>query len=546
MNKLLLSLLIICLSVSLILPIYARAEDGLFTAVTDDGLNLKLKRYRPSMNAQFNEQGQPVLLFSGILVNMNQFMIRTPDERKFDYRNMTLPNPPADWARGDSYIAEDPMLYYSIAYYLWNQGYDPWFANYRGVGRGDFKSQKGTVYTNLDVWAALDVSALVKLVRTVTGKAPVIGGHSTGGRVAYNYMQGITLDTDKMGGDYIPHVKADPIIAQQRNREVKGLLLLDPGGIPPLPNIIDEYSIWKITGEPIFLNFDGLIEDIVNPLLRHTTLITVTVEVLFGTIDYLHTVYASFPDWLYSNELDLFGFLDVWLPQNTDPYVEDFIARYCVASAYLRALTQYGDNSLHNVMREDWRNGQENKDIVEGPTPARGSDGYYYYDDDSNMARITVPAFAVFSDEGALVDAQEIIRDFFNKKTPNRLDEWHQIPNTAHLDVVSGYSTSAVVYPMISAWLSSLSAPSNSNAGVVETMIAPENSNSTITDKETSGFASLLGVADKADSGAGCGSVANAATRGGGTSPSSCLELLIMCSVLFTAIRLGRGNHVRR
>jgi pimeloyl-ACP methyl ester carboxylesterase len=540
MNKWLLAIVNICLGISMIFPVSARSEDGLFTAVADDGINLKMKRYRPATNAKFNDKGQPVLLFSGILVNMNQFLIRTPDERKYDYRKMTLPQPLAEWACGDSYIAEDHMLYYSIAYFLWSQGYDPWFANYRGVGRGEFKSEKGSVYTTLDVWTALDVPACVKKVRSVTGKAPVIGGHSTGGRVAYLFMQGVTLDANEMGGDYIPHVKADPALAKQRNRDVKGLLLLDPGGIPPLPKMIDEYSIWKLTGEPIWINFDGLMEDIVNPLLQHTTIITDTVEALFGTIDYLHTVYASFPDCLYSRELDLFSFLNVWLPKNTDAYVEDFIGRYCVSSAYMRALTQYGDNSLHNVMREDWRNGPENKDIVEGPTPARGTDGYYYYDDDSNMARITAPALAIFSDEGALVDAQEIIRDFFNKKTPNNLDEWHQIPNTAHLDVVAGYKTSMVVYPMISNWLSSLCAQGAENIPLSDGETATEKEN------DAKGLQNMIGLSRLAGSSAGCGSAAHASTMGGAASPSSCLELVIMCAVLFGAVQLGRRKRARR
>ena len=185
MGKLFFILLSICLSLSLFFPMHGNAEDGVFTAVTDDGINLKVKRYRPSTNAGFNAKGMPVLLFPGIICNMNQFIMQTPEARKSSYRDMKLPEPLADWAKGDPYIDEDPLLYYSIAHYLWSRGYDPWLANYRGVGRGECKSQKGSVYTNLDVWAALDVSACVKLVRSTTGKALVIGGHSTGGRVCF-------------------------------------------------------------------------------------------------------------------------------------------------------------------------------------------------------------------------------------------------------------------------------------------------------------------------------------------------------------------------
>lgn len=549
MCKLLLTFLALCMTISIVAPLNGATTDGLHTAVTDDGITLKVRRYRPSTTAQFNENGMPVLLFPGIVANMDQFIMRTPENRKNDYKNMKLPEPLADWAKGDPYITEDPMFYYSIAHYLWSQGYDPWLANYRGVGRGDCKSQKGSVYTNLDVWAALDVPACVNLVRSMTGKALVIGGHSTGGRVCHNFMQGIYIDASEMGGDYIPHVKADPEIARERNREVKGLLLLDPGGIPPLPKMIDYYPIWQITGYPIYLDFDGIMVNIVNPLLGHTLLGGAAIETIFGIIDYLHLVYASFPDWLYSRELDLFGFLDIWVPENTDIHVADYFARHCVSSTYLRALTEFGDNSLHNVMREDWRNGEENKDLVEGPTPDRGKDGYYYYDDDANMARITSPAFSFFSDRGALVDAQEIIRDLYGKKTPHGLDEWHQIPNTAHADVVCGYATSYTVYPLIGKWLAALNAQeSDGNVGASAEDNADDASTKTVdaaAAKNVNGDGGLLALSSMIASGAGCGSAAHASTTGKAAYPSSALELAIMGAVLFGVIRLGRRKRRR-
>lgn len=542
MGKLFFILLSICLSLSLYFPMHGNAEDGVFTAVTDDGINLKVKRYRPSTNAGFNAKGMPVLLFPGIICNMNQFIMQTPEARKSSYREMKLPEPLADWAKGDPYIDEDPLLYYSIAHYLWSRGYDPWLANYRGVGRGECKSQKGSVYTNLDVWAALDVPACVRLVRTLTGKALVIGGHSTGGRVCHNFMQGIYIDAADMGGDYIPHVKGDPEIAKQRNRDVRGLLLLDPGGIPPLPKIMDHYAIWKLTGYPVYLDFDGLMTNIVNPLLGNSLLAGEAMEAIFGMIDYLHLVYASYPGWLYSKELDLFGFLDVMVPQNTDLHVVDYFGRYCASSTYLRALTEFGDNSLHNVMREDWRNGPENRDLVEGPEPDRGNDGYYYYDDNANMARITSPAFSLFSDRGALVDAQEIIRDVYGKKTPHGLDEWHQLQDTAHLDVVCGYATSFVAYPLIGKWLAALEnqEPEEDAADSVEGDPVDGGGAAAVRSGNDPGNYLAPLLSSMAASGVGCGSSANASTTGRAASPSSCLELVIMAAALFGIIRLGR------
>ncbi len=44
--------------------------------------------------------------------------------------------------------------------------------------------------TSLDTWAIYDTRAAIRKVYEVTGKHPVIGGHSTGGLVSYVYLQG--------------------------------------------------------------------------------------------------------------------------------------------------------------------------------------------------------------------------------------------------------------------------------------------------------------------------------------------------------------------
>src|SRR5690606_31210443 len=117
---------------------------------------------------------------------------------------------PADapaWAMNDPVIQQDNLKYHSLSHYLYLRGYDVWTANYRGVGRGHFASDHGTFNTNLDVWCALDYPAAVDKVRSVTGKKPVIGGHSTGGLCAYLYLQGITMDAAILAqGQYVPHI----------------------------------------------------------------------------------------------------------------------------------------------------------------------------------------------------------------------------------------------------------------------------------------------------------------------------------------------------
>lgn len=90
-------------------------------------LTIKLLRYHPE-GERVNEGAQPVVLFSGLLCNMNEYLMHTPPELKELY-NVELPSDLADWAKGDERIQNDPMLYYSLAYYLWKQGYDVWLVN---------------------------------------------------------------------------------------------------------------------------------------------------------------------------------------------------------------------------------------------------------------------------------------------------------------------------------------------------------------------------------------------------------------------------------
>lgn len=386
----------------------------------------------------------------------------------------------------------------------------------------------------------MDVDACVKRVRILTGgKQLVLSGHSTGGRVIYEYLQGVTLDVSKFTDDVVPHVVANPAVAKERNQAVKGLLLLDPGSIPPLPAIINQYAVWKATGSKVYLDIDGFMVNVVNPYLKYTNVITVAVETLFGAVDYLADLYATVPDNLYSEELDIFRYLNVWLVQNTDAHVEDYFARYCAGSTYMRALTEFGDNSLNNANREHWKNGEENKDLVEGPAPDRGNDGYYYYDDPVSMSFITVPAFAIFSDEGALVDSNEVIAHLFKQKTKHALDNWLIVKDTAHLDVVAGYKSPTVVFPAAGKWLASLeSFTAGTNAN--NDQVAVVNNETTANNDQTEN-----GNYNSINSGStGCGSSAFANTSGvSSTSGSSGFELLIITALVFYA---GRFRKTRR
>ena len=453
-----------------------------YVAVTDDGVQVQMRRYRPSTADTFRVGKQPVVLFSGILMNMNVFMINTPKDQQSSYSTMTLPTSLADWAYerdangnlvydnqgnlvAEEHIAEDPMKYYSLAFYLWLKGYDVWVANYRNTGHDSYRTNGRPVQSvyivSLDSWTTLDAPAVIDKVRSITGIDPVIGGHSTGGFCSYSYLQGAYTDyggaTDKVAAyeaaydaGYLPHVKGDAVLALLRNSHVKGFIALDPAGQPPMPQYLNTPLVWSILDLKIYIPMDTVSEDLLAAVPTNT--LTTFVTVIFEGFEELNAAFTA--DGLQDN---LFGVADFWNPANMDPYVEDFTTRYGFSSSSLRCIAQYIDNGLNECTREYWQNGAENKSLAEGPTPNPGNDGYYYYS--QNMDKLTVPTIAILSTQGALVDPNIVISSIMAKKTPNPLDEIHIIEGTAHIDLVMGLKAPTEEYPLIGAWLEKVSPP---------------------------------------------------------------------------------------
>ncbi|OUS31143.1 hypothetical protein A9Q99_04835 [Gammaproteobacteria bacterium 45_16_T64] len=425
--------------------------EGLYTAITADDVEIKIKRYRPDPRENYLNS-QPIILFPSLLTNINMFETHTPKGKEWAYRRMSLPNNIASWAENDEYIADDPMVYYSLAHYLWTQGYDVWMANYRGIGRGDFASEKGNLRTNMDVWAALDVPAVIDKVMDVTGKKPVIGGHSTGGLVTYLYLQGIHMDARAAKkGDYVPHLESSEVLALERNNNIAGFLGLDPAGSPPLAYeaLIDSGLVWTVLSQPWYIDLDLVVGDVIMPAVP-TTLTSGAISFIFSSISNLAD---AFPEGLLPGYADVFGALDFWHVENMNRYTEDYIGRLGLSSMYLRTLAQYADWGINGVFREHWMNGEENSHLTVPPDAMEG-DGYYYYAD--YMDRMTVPALSFFSSSSALVNTEVMVELIYNGKTPHPLDQWLEVSGTGHLDVVMSDNTPATMFPRIGQWLSEL------------------------------------------------------------------------------------------
>ncbi|PCJ36658.1 MAG: hypothetical protein COA99_13155 [Moraxellaceae bacterium] len=426
-------------------------SDGLYVATTEDQIEIKLKRYRPSPDVDFKDT-QPILLFPAFMMNMNGFLGHTPPERAKGYSKMVLPESLAEWAIDDPFVAADPMRYHSLAHYLWTQGYDVWLANFRGTGRGDFQSDRGGKYSNIDVLAAFDVPAAVDKVVEVTGQWPVIGGHSTGGMATYAYLQGVTIDAKIfMEEKYIPHMVSDPELVAERNANIPAYIGIDPAGEMPLSIMayfMDISIFWNLINSPLFVNLDWLLGDILEPVFPIAVNAAIT-DLAFGTVGFFDDNWPSF----INEDYNIFAVLHYWSTSKTNRYVEDYILRTSVSGGQLGILSQYADWGVHETIREGWNNGIENKDLSVSPDPSE-NDGYYNYKE--NMYKMTVPVVAVFSDFSSLVDTDDMVGVLFDGKTQHSLDYWFELPQSGHVDLAMNDDAPAGVYPPIGEWLKQL------------------------------------------------------------------------------------------
>lgn len=546
--------MLILLAVSVVLFAFINApvsaEDGVFSAVTDDGVTLKMRRYRPTTDSSYNRNGQPVIIIPGIMCGLDAYCSRTPSERANAYAGMELPEPVADWAIGDEYIQKDPMIYYSLAYYLWQKGFDPWLPNYRGTGRGDYESGMRTALTTLDIWGVMDVPAWVKKVTEVTGKKPYIGGHSTGGFVCYVYLQGAYMDLAELEegyeNGYLPHVKCDPALAVQRNSQVKGFIAIDPGCSPPLPGFLDLQPLWLILSAPVYLDIDRLIDQVVNPYITSKAILTVTINTLFGLIEELDDTLSPY--------IDLFGYFDFWHVKNTVANVEDYFCRYAATSTYMRGVSGWVNNGLRKRIREHWMNGEENKYQIICPAVDSENDGYYYYDE--HMFNVTAPTIALLSESSSLVDSQDVIEHLMQAKTHHAYDYYYEIPGTAHMDIVCGVTAPTIMFPLIGAWLdrvegtATATIPAQENT-VTETDTENDGKDDSIvdtTEDDLSATEENIEDTTSDDSIFGCGSPANASTikNTGDMVFSGIINIICMMIFPFSMVMLLRFRRRRK
>lgn len=413
------------------------SDPDLLRVKTDDGANLALRHYRPDPDAPFNDGKQPILMMPPAACNFNIYDIHTP---KGQEPWSSLPGDLPGWAKSDERVRKDPMLLYSTAYYLYSTGYDVWMYNYRGQGRGKYRSL-GPVGADIDHYAIYDLKAMVMKVRELTGKRPVHLGHSMGGTTALIYFQGACHISGSNS-----RVESDPRLVEERNagdgpQAVKGFVNLDGPRVPfvfgntRLPLIT--WATWVVTALPIYYN----LRLITRWLPRKTG------KYAMAAFSAVWKIRGNIPKPIDN----LIAIAFSGNPDNLDPDVLGYVCKYAADGGTAHAAAQYLDACQCGKLRESYRGGNWGKRKMY-PRPDE-SDGLYYYSD--HMDRISVPS--LFLADGTVdITTPEEIRKCFDLKTRHPLDEYYVMENTAHVDIPCGLRAPFETYPKIGAWLEKL------------------------------------------------------------------------------------------
>jgi hypothetical protein len=409
-------------------------EKERYAVRTADGVELVLKRYRPDQTAGFRKGRQPVIVSPGILSNFNCLYLSTPEGEHYDVK---LPSHLAPWAKKDKYIESDPIKYYSLAHFLWNQGYDVWLFNYRGEGREEYTSGGAGGYS-IDDLGIYDMPAAVEKVYEVTRKHPVWCSHSMGSTMAYIYLQGAKYSNG-------PHsrVVSDPALAAERNggqgkQSLKGFIDLD-GPMGTEGGATFDCSLWwQALSYPYYLDMRGIMLLLADLAVPPAICFEKAIWWLFAALGFPN---LGIPNLALSIN-----------PDNMDAEVMRYAAKYAVDGVSTHTLSQFQDAHTCRKFREYYLNGVSNPGDYSPPAPKPG-DGYYYYSD--NLAKINLPAL-VIADDTQDITMPEDIRNFYLGKSRHRLDAFYRIPGTAHVDLIMGLNAPTELFPKIGSWLRKL------------------------------------------------------------------------------------------
>jgi pimeloyl-ACP methyl ester carboxylesterase len=329
-----------------------------------------------------------------------------------------------------------PVPGHSLARHLSAAGFDVWLGNFRGHGRRPHRSGAGDRAARIDDYGLLDVPALVDRVRRVTGRQPLVVGHSMGGVATLMCLLGATYDGQG-------RVVVDPRRAEARQQAVAGAVLV---AVPPglrwdaRPGLATWLRGDKWECNPLLQSVltrrsvRGLLERL--PLdVFPTGGVARAVDraaALPGPFGLLGAAFVHVGGAAVSNALAH----TLWNPHNMDRALVEAETRHTLEDASRPVLRQFVDWIAHGTMREFTTDDPKRPPLV-------------YAD---HLGAVQVPVLMVAGALDRVVPPSQVVRHGLrNIGSADR--SLLVLPGFGHNDLRVGVAAPTALYPRIADWL---------------------------------------------------------------------------------------------
>jgi pimeloyl-ACP methyl ester carboxylesterase len=329
-----------------------------------------------------------------------------------------------------------PVAGHSLARHLAAAGFDVWLGNFRGHGRAPHRSGAGPRAARIDDYGLLDAPAMVDRVRRMTGRAPLIVGHSMGGIATLMHLQGAAYDVTG-------RVSADPERARERNRAVAGAVLV---AVPPALRWTAEPGVraW-LRGQKFETN--PLLQAVVGRRPVRGLLEVLPLDVFpVGGVARVADRAADLPG---PAGLVGAGFVraagtavshalahTLWNPDNMRRDLVEAEARHTLEDASRAVLRQFADWIAHGTMREY-------------TTRDRARPAHVYAD---HLRAVRAPVLMIAGELDRVVPASTIVAH--GLRAIGSVDRSLLVlPGFGHNDLRVGTAAPTLLYPRITEWL---------------------------------------------------------------------------------------------
>jgi pimeloyl-ACP methyl ester carboxylesterase len=301
----------------------------------------------------------------------------------------------------------------NLAVHLARAGYDVWMSSFRGNGRGDTVSDSGGWGHSIDHLGAYDAPALIEGVTRATGRRPAWLGHSMGGMVLFEYLQGATFR--EAGGETAFH--ADEGLARERNLSIAAGVAI---GSPPAFYWEGDDFFGRLSSSPAYRAVLKGLMSALRPLEGRGSSLPLGIPVsrLAGRSPRLAAAIALSPlGVLLYNRGNIEAGVGASLIERAGDDVSPAMARQLI----------------HGIVNHDYLSRDR---------------GYSYT---ANMHRITAPMLFISGTEDFASAA--CIGEHGYERVASERKEFKCFPGFGHTDLIMGKAVDELVYPAIVAWL---------------------------------------------------------------------------------------------